>query len=239
MGNNVHEGHRLRLKERFLREGLDGFEKHNILELLLFYTIPRKDTNEIAHALLKRFGSIRGVFEAGMEDLCSVNGIGEHTASLIKLVPAVWAVAASDPDSKECYNSLNKIGKLLVKRYAGITVETVLLVLLDANYHIIDIVKLGEGSVNQVKMEMRKLVGHVVKTNASKVVLAHNHPGGTIIPSSDDIVVTEDVANTMRAINVDFLDHLLVAGDQYDALLSKSRGVFWQRGNSDDFYRGE
>ena len=96
-GNNVHSGHRQRLKDRFLQNGADGFEKHQLLELLLFYGIPQKDTNPIAHELINRFGSIRGVFEASIEALCEVDGISAHTATLIKLIPAIWKTASGKP----------------------------------------------------------------------------------------------------------------------------------------------
>ena len=84
---NLHEGHRQRLKERFLREGLDHFEPHTVLELLLFYAVPQRDTNELAHRLIARFGSLDAVFDAAFDELCAVEGIGRNTATLLKLVP--------------------------------------------------------------------------------------------------------------------------------------------------------
>ena len=87
---NVHEGHRDRLRQRFLQEGLENFQDHNVLELLLFYSIPRKDTNEEAHNLINRFGSLSGVFDASFEELCEVKGIGENSAALIKIMPELF-----------------------------------------------------------------------------------------------------------------------------------------------------
>ena len=239
MKDNIHGGHRQRLKARFIREGIDNFEKHNMLELLLFYAIPQRDTNPTAHALLNRFGSLKGVFEAPVEELCKVDGVSEHTATLIKLVPSIWRNAASETNNGETYGSLNKIANLLIKRYSGVTVETTFLVLLDSSYRIIEIVKLAEGSVNQVPLDMRKIVEHTIRTNASMAVLSHNHPGGSTLPSTDDIVLTEEVARTMRSIKVDFLDHVIVAGDKYEAILSTTHGKFWQKGNTNDFYDNE
>ena len=232
----IHSGHRQRLKERFLREGLDGFEKHNMLELLLFYTIPQKDTNPIAHALLERFGSLGGVFSASVEELCTVNGVSEHTATLIKLIPEIWRHVACEVRPDVRYDSVNKLGRLMVDRFAGLTVETIILVLMDNSWHILDIIKLGEGSVNQVRMDTRKLIEHAIRTNAAMALLAHNHPNGTLVPSHEDLATTTAVAAAFQTIRVEFLEHLLVAGDQYLPLLSQTEGVFWQKSKTNAFY---
>ena len=234
--NNIHDGHRQRLKDRFLTSGADGFEKHQLLELLLFYGIPQKDTNPIAHRLINKFGSIRAVFEASAEELCEVDGISLHTATLIKLVPAIWGVSAGEIDTSERYDTLNKLGRMLVKRYEGITVETVLLVLLDNSWHIIDIVKLSCGSANQVGIDTRKLIEVTLRKNASMALLAHNHPNGNIIPSTDDFVTTDAVAKVMKSIHVEFLEHLLIAGNRFEPILSKSENKFWQSADKFGFY---
>lgn len=236
MEKNVHGGHRNRLKARFLREGIDGFEKHNILELLLFYAIPQKDTNPIAHALLDKFGSLKRVFEASVEELCTVEGVSEHTATLIKLVPAVWQNVAGETGKKEAYPSLNKLAKLMMKRYEGVTVEITYLVLLDAGYHIIEIVKLEEGSVNHVRFDVRKVVEHAIRTNAAMILLAHNHPGGSAIPSTADIVSTEAAAHTFASLNIDFLEHIVIAGDRYEPIMSNASGSFYQKAKRNAFY---
>ncbi|MBE6679596.1 MAG: hypothetical protein E7598_03645 [Ruminococcaceae bacterium] len=234
---NVHEKHRQRVKARFLREGLSGFEKHNVLEMLLFFTIPQKDTNEIAHELIDRFGSLKTVFEAPIEELLKVNGVGEHTATLIKFIPSLWAEVSGEIDKKNKYDSVNKIGKLLVKRYAGITKEIAYLVLLDNSWHIIDIVNIGMGSVNQVFLDTRKVVEHCIRTNASRALVSHNHPNGELIPSTEDYTTTEMLAKLFRSIHVDFLEHLLIAGDKFDVLLAKSEGFLFQRADRENFYR--
>ncbi|MBQ6893680.1 MAG: hypothetical protein IJN48_05685 [Clostridia bacterium] len=230
-GKNIHGGHRQRLKDRFLRDGASSFEKHQLLELLLFFGIPQKDTNPIAHELINRFGGVKGVFEASAEQLCEVEGISTHTATLIKLVPALWNMSASEIDTSVRYDSINKIGDMLVKRYAAISVETVFLVLLDNSWHIIDIVNLGEGSVSQVRLNTRQLVEVTIRKNAAMALLAHNHPNGNLTPSPDDIITTEEVARVFKSIHVDFLEHLLIASGRFDALLAKTEGKFWKRSN--------
>ena len=168
------------------------------------------------------------MLEASAEELCEVDGVSEHTATLLKLVPAIWKVAASEIDTTARYDSLNKIGQLLVKRYAGITVETVFLVLLDRSWHIIDIVNLGEGSVKQVRLDTRKLIEVTIRKNAAMALLAHNHPNGNLVPSADDLATTEEVARVFRSIHVDFLEHLLIADGRFDPLLTKTEDVFWK-----------
>lgn len=235
---NIHGGHRQRVKDRFLRDGLDGFEKHNVLELVLFYALPQRDTNPIAHALIDRFGSVRGVFEASVEELCRVDGVSEHTATLLKLIPASMRYAASEIDKGMYFDSLNKLGAWLVKCYEGLTVETVMLVLMDANTRVLELVKVGEGSVNQVRMDTRKLIEHALRTNAAMVVLAHNHPHGAAVPSNEDLATTQAVAEAFAAIHVEFVEHLLIAEGTFKAIWSNQRGVFWQK-KSNAFYDTE
>lgn len=233
----IHSGHRSRLKERFLKDGLDNFEKHNMLELLLFFAIPQKDTNEIAHRLLNKFGSLKRVFGAPVDELCSVDGVSRHTATLIKLIPAIWGRTASEIDRNKTYDSLSKLGRLLVQHYAGVMVETVCVVLLDSSWKIIDVVNVCDGSVNQVYADFRKIVECVIRTNASKVLLAHNHPNGFAIPSSEDISSTLEIYHACNTLSIDFIEHLVVAGDKFEPILCKSKNVFWQKSNKENFYR--
>ena len=135
------------------------------------------------------------------------------------------------------YNSVNEIGELMVKRYAGMKTETVFLVLLDSSRHIIDIVKLVEGSVNQVGLDTRKLAENAIRKNAAMAVLTHNHPGGELLASSEDISTTVEVARVFKSIGVDFLEHLLIVGNKFEPLLSKTERVFWKQEDKDKFFK--
>ena len=197
----MHKDHRKHTKDRFLSEGLDSFEPHNVLELLLFYSIPQKDTNETAHMLINRFGSLSAVFDAPYDDLLTVPGISEHSATLIKL------------------SSIEDIGKYLVARYLGVTEETVLLLLLDNKFGLIDCVKVHEGSVNSSAITMRKLIETALFKRASMVVLAHNHPSGVALPSSDDLFTTQQVKRAFDLVEIGMLAHIIVAGDTFTNIL--------------------
>lgn len=198
----MHKDHRKHTKDRFLSEGLDSFEPHNVLELLLFYSIPQKDTNETAHMLINRFGSLSAVFDAPYDDLLTVPGISEHSATLIKLIPAISRRYAMEKNSKVTkLSSIEDIGKYLVARYLGVTEETVLLLLLDNKFGLIDCVKVHEGSVNSSAITMRKLIETALFKRASMVVLAHNHPSGVALPSSDDLFTTQQVKRAFDLVD--------------------------------------
>jgi DNA repair protein RadC len=217
----MHENHRKRMKERFLREGITHFEPHNVLELLLFYSIPQKDSNELAHTLIDRFGSLTGVFEAAYTDLIEIDGVKEHTATLIKLIPelAQRYVSESASVQGQFLPTLAKIGEYFKAKYIGITKETVFLLLMDNKYKVIDCVKIYEGSVNSAAITMRKLIEITLEHKASTAVLAHNHPAGLPIPSPDDIFTTNEAARAFSLMGINFPAHILVAGDKYINIL--------------------
>jgi DNA repair protein RadC len=210
------------MKERFLREGIEHFEPHNVLELLLFYSIPQKDTNETAHKLIERFGSLSAVFDAPFSELIKIEGVKEHSATLIKLIPelAKRYVSETGSFSGTSLPTVDDVGKYFKSKYIGVTKETVYLLLLDNKYKVIDCIKIHEGSVNSSAITMRKLIEAAIETKASFAVLAHNHPGGIALPSSDDIFTTRETARAFTLIGVDFLAHILVAGDKYIDILN-------------------
>ena len=221
---NLHAGHRARLKARFLREGLDNFEEHNIVELLLFFGVPFKDTNDIAHRLLWRFGGIRQMFDAPYEQLCEVEGVGENVATLIKLVPQLCRIYIKEGNDAEKYDNVDKLGRMLAARYIGVDRETVYLTLLDNSFRLISIDKIFEGSVNSASVSTRMIAELSLKNNASMAVLSHNHPRGIAVPSMDDIETTSRLVHLFDSIGVPMLEHLLVAGGSYTPILYNQFG---------------
>lgn len=215
----LHEGHRKRVKNRFITEGLDKFQDHQILELLLFYAIPRKDTNEIAHALLNKFRSLSGVMDAPIQVL-QENGLSENAAVLLKLIPAVCSSYMKDK-----YTSSNKyqitqenIGEFILPFFVGADSEQVLLMLFDAkgNLRYCDIV--SRGSINASDVSIKKIVNIAAKFNMSSAVIAHNHPSGIPIPSKVDISTTIKLKDSLRAVGIILLDHIIVADMTYTSM---------------------
>lgn len=212
----MHENHRERVKKRFLSSGLDDFAPHNVLELLLFYAVPQKDTNQTAHLLIDRFGSLDKVFDATVEELKEVNGIGDHAATLIKLIPALARRYAVEKNKDGLvFNNVDTMGQYFVSQYIGVTVETVLLLSLDNKFNAIDCVKIHEGSVNSCEITVRKLAEIAFRNNASMVVLAHNHPSGLPIPSSADLYTTQQLCAALNLLGIKMLAHIVVAGEDY------------------------
>ena len=213
---SIHSGHRQRLKDRFLKEGLDNFEDLYVLELLLYYCIPQKDTNPIAHALLDYFGSFTAVFEATPEELTKVPGIGKNAAAFLTLIPQAgryYQIKRAQPG--HILRTIEQCGRYLVPYFYGRDNETVFLLCLDAKCKVLGCKLIGEGSVNSANIPIRRAVEVALNTNATTVVLAHNHPSGLALPSADDIQTTLRVAKAMDAVEITLADHIVVADDDF------------------------
>lgn len=213
----MHDGHRDRLRERFIKEGLDGFEEHTALELLLFYARPRCNTNEIAHALMKRFGGFAQVLDAPIEELMKVEGMGKQSAVLIKMVPELGAFYLKSKNaSGKTILSTQEAGQLFLPIFFGKQTEMVYMVALDDKRKVLRCVCLSEsGIVNAVSISVKQIVTEAVNANATGVILAHNHPGGLALPSLSDKAVTHQAFQALRLINVTLLDHIIVADGDF------------------------
>lgn len=208
---SVHDGHRERLRERFLKEGLDNFAEHQVLEMLLFYCLPRIDTNALAHDLLNRFGSLASVLEASPNELKKVNGIGANAALLLSFAAAFsryYMINRANAEGK-CLLTVEAWSEYLAPYFLGKTNETVYLLCLDAKGKQLACRMISEGSVNSAGVQIRKVVEAALNLNASFAVLAHNHPSGIALPSGDDAETTKMVASALRAVDVGLLDHII------------------------------
>ncbi|MBQ5885150.1 MAG: DNA repair protein RadC [Clostridia bacterium] len=221
---NNHKDHRRRLKERYHREGLDNFEDHNVLELLLFFGIPYKDTNNLAHELLNRFGSLSGVLEASREELMSVNGIGENAATLFNLIPALSRKYLEDKvDEKAPMNSCSAVGNYLIAKYRFRQDELFSMICLDQSCRLRSWEIISSGTINVTAVNSRKVIEAAMKTSANAVILAHNHPNGLAIPSGDDIKSTIALVEALNIIDVRVLDHIIISGDDFVSLASSQQ----------------
>ncbi len=209
-------GHRQRVKERFLREGLENFDEVHMLELLLFYVIPRKDTKPIARELLDRFGSLAMVLEATPEELQTVPNIGKQTPGFLSLIlQAARYYQVRRTDNPVILDTVQKYGDYLKEHLFGRRNETVFLLCLDAKSKVLCCRKVGEGDVNSANIPVRRMAEIALGVNATAAILAHNHPSGVAVPSVEDRVTTERLAKCLGAMDIVLLDHIVVADDDY------------------------
>ncbi len=217
---SINDGHRQRLKDRFRQEGLDNFPEIYVLELLLFYCIPRQDTKPLARKLLDHFGSLSKVMEATPEELAKVSGVGEHIATFL---PLVTAAGRYYQDSKytnvKILRTIDECGKFLLPKFHGRRNETVFLLCLDAKGKVLACKMIGEGSVNSAGVPIRRVVEAALAHNSSAVVLAHNHPSGLAIPSTEDVETTRILARALQAVEIVLTDHLIVADNDYVSMI--------------------
>jgi len=213
---SIHQGHRQRLKERFCKEGLEHFSDIQVLELLLFYAVPRRDTNPLAHELLDTFGSLRGVLEASPDDLVSVKGLGEGAAQLLALIPQLLKrYFASTQGNEEILDTTTACGRYLVPRFFMAREELVYLLCLDAKCKLLDCRMLQSGTVNKVGISVRKIMEVALRMGATSVILAHNHTSGIALPSQEDLDTTRRLWSALNAAGIKLADHIIVAGDDF------------------------
>ena len=213
---SVHDGHRERLKKRLLEQGLNAFDDHNVLELLLFFSMPRKDTNPLAHALIEHFGSLEAVLEAPTDELLKLGGIGENTAALIKLIPEIsrrYAINKNRFDG--ILNSTEVAGSYLSARYQFERDEVVYIVCLDAKLRVLCCKELFRGDVNSTEVSVRKIAELALAKNASSVIISHNHTSGIALPSREDEITTRRIKTALESMGIALTDHIIVAGDDF------------------------
>ena len=213
---SVHDGHRERLRQRFREEGLDGFNQIQVLEMLLFYVIPRKDTNPLAHALIERFGSLSQVLEAPLEELAKVPGISLNTATFLHMITDVRRFYQVNRASQNTVlTDIEGCAEYMLPYFFGRRVETVFLLCLDAKCRVLCCREVASGSVNSTHISVRNVVETALAANATSVVLAHNHPSGIAIPSEEDIQTTRQVWTALQAVDIHLVDHIVVAEEDY------------------------
>ena len=176
---SVHEGHRERMRRQMKTSGMDSLSDVQVLEVALYYAIARRDTNEIAHALLRRFGSLSGVLEAPRAELLKIDGVGESAADLLLLFIQMERRHLMDRAGRETIlDTTYKCAQYLMPRFIGEQEEVVYLLCLDAKCKALDCSLIHRGAVNMTAISVRKIVKAALDHNATSVVVAHNHPSG-------------------------------------------------------------
>ena len=221
----MHENHRKRVRKRFIDYGIESLEPHEILELILFWSIPRRDTNVIAHKLINKFGSISAVFDAPYKMLLEVDGLGTNSAILLKLIPSLARVYQEDkylidkkvPDLESCCDKL-------VLKFLGRTDEAVAIMLFDSKGKPIFDGIINTGSVSAVEIYSRRIIELISSYSAASIILAHNHPSGIALPSKEDIISTDKLSLVLKSMGVIFIDHIIVADGDYVSMRQDGLG---------------
>ena len=221
----THDGHRERLKKRFLNSP-DSFENHELLELILFYAIPRKNTNETAHKLLDRFGSVKGILDANIEALVEVDDIGPNVALYIKaLAKLLSKYEYTEKKSDGILKTPATLNIFLKSLFVGTQNETSYLLLFDNSKKLLLCEKVGEGYSMEHTLSLRKIASSAISSNAAFAILAHNHPGGKAIPSGADIQATNRIKSLLESLGVVLMEHFIIADDECASILSKNTSI--------------
>lgn len=210
----MHEGHRQRLLQRYLDGGLEGFEEHEVLELLLFYALPRVDTNPIAHLLTERFGSLAGVLEADPQELQQVEGVGPKAAAFLSMLPGLLrAYEKSRLGARPVICSIRDACNYARTLLFGKPYEQFYMVWLGTQGRVIHCERLSEGSIHESPVYVNKVAAAALRHRAAKGFIAHNHPGGVAKPSRADIETTQAVLRALSLLSIDLIDHIIVSDD--------------------------
>ena len=224
-----HGGHRGRVKQEFLARGLEGWPDHRVLELLLYYAIPQGDVNGLAHELVEQFGSLAGVLDASVEELKKVPGVGDHTALLLRLMPALLGrYAGSRARVETVVNNSRDAASVLSPYFFGARNELVYILCLDGKRQVLGVRRVAEGSIQAADVNVRRIAEEALALRAAKIYLAHNHISNLAIPSQEDWMTTDVLRSALGVLGLEVVDHLVfVDGDMVSlAETQRSGGLF-------------
>ncbi len=228
-GEVDHNGHRQRLISRFLSEGLKSFEPHNVIELILFFAIPRADTNDTAHRLITRFKTVSGVLNADYKALTSIEGVGKKSALLLRVIGQLISYTSNEQINSKApiLNSEDAI-EFFKPKFAGVKVEQFYLLTMNKNGSIISCVMVSEGGFTYTDANIRKIIEEAIYDSASAAIIAHNHPHGVAVPSASDVDTTRQISEMLAKIDVNLTDHIIISQEDSFAMarIAKFSGIF-------------
>ncbi len=207
---NPHKGHRQRMLKKYIDHGIDCFEEHEILEILLFSAYTRRNTNDIAHDLIKRFGSLNGVLNASMDDLCEVDNVGPNAAAMLSFFKDVALRQNVRDNSGVVLDSSEKLRQFCHTLLAGNRVEVAHALFLDDSFTLISESQISSGVTNRVEFDLKKIVAKALRNQSTHIVLVHNHPGGVTMASASDVAATRRTANALKELGIELVDHIIV-----------------------------
>lgn len=221
---NLSVGHRSRLLERFQKSGVEGLHDYEILELLLTYAIPRRDTKPIAKALLSRYKRIGAVLNASPTELTETEGIGERTAHLFSLLRETMALALKEKfEHREVISHRQDVEEYLRFHYGSRSYEYIAILYLDNGHHVLSMELAAEGTSNQCSIYPRHIIERALHHKASSIIMAHNHPGGTMQASEADWKLTQNLHQVGKLLDIPLLDHIIISKDRVISLRETPR----------------
>lgn len=217
---NPHQGHRENVRRRYTAGGLEVFAPHEILELLLYYAIPQKDTNPLAHRLIDAYGSLSRVLSAPAKELQTVEGVGERTAAFLSLVFQIGRWIRLEEKRAESVNFLSAefAGRYVRELFAGRECEAVCELCLNQRGNLIMCHDAANRSIVSVLTDIRSLLQNAIFSNSEYVVIARNHPGGKAIPAPEDYASARRLQEAFRNVNIKLYDHIIVGNGDYVSL---------------------
>ncbi len=217
-----HAKHRMRMRERYAQQGgLEGFAPHEVLELWLYYAIPQKDINSLAHELLDRFGSLHAVLHAPADQLKQVKGIGEYSATFLNMFSQLNKYVGLERIGKRPrLSNRREAEEFCIHLLANERREMFYAICLTAQMQVIHSALVAKGSLSEVLAYPRVVTEVALTHNAHSVVLCHNHPGGSLVPSQGDVEVTRTLLDVLQKLEVVLADHIIVAEGRALSMLS-------------------
>ena len=221
---NIHDGHRERVRENVLKNGFEQLEDHKLLELLLFYSIPRGDTNELAHRLLNEFGSLTEIVKASPKKLTKVLGIGESSAIQLSAMGELCTrVVKESAIKRTAYRENEDIVALIRAQYINEKNERLLLICFESGMRLKHIEFVAEGDSIRTSLDYKSVVAKILENDASIVIMAHNHPDGSALPSGADIDSTTSLSVLLRKMDIILADHIIINRNSYFSMRADPR----------------